>query len=130
MMRHSIAIFVACLVSSVSLSAQGPRGTLIVSNMNDNTATILDAASGRGWHHPPAKGREVAASPGGHWAIVSSYGIQESRATASPSSTWRVTRSCARSTCTVSTAHGMASLPGDSVVGHRARKQGGGSRRL
>jgi DNA-binding beta-propeller fold protein YncE len=55
-----------------------PRGTVVVSNMNDNTATILDAATGRtlatlstgeGPH-------EVAVSHDGRRAMVSDYGVR------------------------------------------------------
>ena len=48
-MRRSLSrIAVAAGMAWSAASAQErPRGTVVVSNMNDNTATILDAESGR-----------------------------------------------------------------------------------
>jgi DNA-binding beta-propeller fold protein YncE len=60
-------------------SAAAPRGTVIVSNMNDNTAMLIDARSrvllgtlptGRAPH-------EVATSRDGRWALVSNYGVRD-----------------------------------------------------
>lgn len=60
-------------------SAAAPVGTVIVSNMNDNTAMLLDARThallatlptGRAPH-------EVATSHDGRWALVSNYGVRE-----------------------------------------------------
>ena len=62
-----------------SSSAAVPGGTVIVSNMNDNTAMLLDARSrallatlptGRAPH-------EVATSHDGRWALVSNYGVRD-----------------------------------------------------
>ena len=51
-------------------------GTLVASNMNDNSATIIDAASGRVRATvPTGEGpHEVAISNDGRWAMVSNYG--------------------------------------------------------
>src|ERR1700755_1670986 len=60
-------------------SAAGVAGTVIVSNMNDNTAMLLDARThaliatlptGRAPH-------EVATSHDGRWALVSNYGVRD-----------------------------------------------------
>lgn len=60
-------------------SAAGPSGTVIISNMNDNTAMLLDARTrsllatlptGRAPH-------EVATSHDGRWALVSNYGVRD-----------------------------------------------------
>jgi YVTN family beta-propeller protein len=94
-------------------------GTLVVSNMNDNTATILDARTlatlatlptGRAPH-------EVAISHDGRWALVSNYGTRDA-----PGSTITVididSRTVARTIELSDTRrpHGMVFLPGDSVV--------------
>jgi YVTN family beta-propeller protein len=56
----------------------GPAGTVIAANMNDNTATIIDAASNRVLATlPTGEGpHEVATSRDGRWAAVSNYGIR------------------------------------------------------
>ncbi len=113
--------FVLCLVVlSTPIAAQSrPAGTVIVSNMNDHTATLIDAASGRviatlatgeGPH-------EVAASHDGKWALVSNYGVR-----GKPGHTITVidvARASVAKTIELGDAgrpHGMAFLPGDTVV--------------
>src|SRR4029077_10045878 len=67
------------LVSSTALGAQArPSGTIITSNMNDNTATVIDASTGRVVATcPPGEGpHEVAISRDGRWAAVSNYGVR------------------------------------------------------
>lgn len=67
------------LLAVLALSAApAPKGTVIVTNMNDNTATVIDAASGRVLATlPTGEGpHEVAASHDGRWAVVSNYGIR------------------------------------------------------
>lgn len=63
----------------VGWSLAGPTGTVVVTNMNDHTATIIDAATnatlatlatGQGPH-------EVAVSNDGRLAVVSNYGTRE-----------------------------------------------------
>ncbi len=58
--------------------SQGPplHGTLLATNMNDNTVTVLDLASGRTLATLPtgAAPHEVAVSHDGRWAVVSNYG--------------------------------------------------------
>jgi YVTN family beta-propeller protein len=83
-MRHLRAFIVAVTMVCVAflpVDAQAdrrPSGTVIVSNMNDNTATVLDAASGRVLATlPTGEGpHEVAASHDGRWALVSNYGVR------------------------------------------------------
>ena len=55
-----------------------PGGTLVVSNMNDHTATVIDAASGRVRATLPTGvgPHEVAVSHDGKWAVVSNYGVR------------------------------------------------------
>ena len=55
-----------------------PRGTIVASNMNDNTATVIDAATGRVLATlPTGEGpHEVATSHDGRWAVVSNYGVR------------------------------------------------------
>jgi YVTN family beta-propeller protein len=77
--------FPLALAFSVSLagraSAQSrarPTGTIVVSNMNDNTATVIDVATDRVLATlPTGEGpHEVATSHNGRWAIVSNYGVR------------------------------------------------------
>jgi YVTN family beta-propeller protein len=66
------------LVLSGTPTLPAPSGTLVVANMRDNTASIIDIASrktiavvptGQGPH-------EVAVSHDGRWAVVSNYGVR------------------------------------------------------
>ncbi|MEP6491812.1 MAG: hypothetical protein ABJF01_03995 [bacterium] len=115
-----------CLIATYSvpsgLAAQaerGPTGTLIVSNMNDNTATIVNAASGRVLATlPTGEGpHEVAASHDGRWAVVSNYGVR-----GKPGNTITVidvARLAVARTITIKDyqqPHGMAFLPGDTIL--------------
>lgn len=98
---------------------QANSGTVVVSNMNDNTATLLDARTlatlatlptGRAPH-------EVAISHDGRWALVSNYGTREA-----PGNTITVIdvdgRAVARTIELAETRrpHGMVFLPGDSII--------------
>jgi DNA-binding beta-propeller fold protein YncE len=71
------SIVVAALASSLG-AQERPRGTVVVSNMNDNTAMILDAASGKTLATlPTGEGpHEVAVSHDGRRAVVSNYGVR------------------------------------------------------
>lgn len=100
-------------------AAPGPTGTVIVTNMNDHTATVIDAASNRVLATlPTGEGpHEVAVSHDGRWAAVSNYGAR-----GKPGSTLTLIDlehlAVAR---TVSLAphqrpHGIAFLPGDTLV--------------
>lgn len=114
--------FGATLLVSGALVAQAPSrpsGTLIVSNMNDHTATIIDAATGKVHATvPTGEGpHEVATSHDGRWALVSNYGVR-----GKPGSTITVIdveRAAVARTIDLKDAgrpHGMAFLPGDSLV--------------
>ncbi len=96
-----------------------PAGTLVVSNMNDATATVIDVAhcavlatlpTGEGPH-------EVAGSRDGRWMVVSNYGVR-----GRPGNSLTVidltTVSVARTIDlgTYQRPHGMAFLPGDTLL--------------
>jgi YVTN family beta-propeller protein len=75
------AAVVALGLGAIVLAAappEMPRGTIVASNMNDNTATVIDAASGRVLATlPTGEGpHEVATSHDGKWAVVSNYGVR------------------------------------------------------
>src|SRR5262245_19530049 len=118
---RSRSVFTALLLSMVStaLRAQsGPPGTLIVSNMNDNTATIINSANGRVIATLPTgeAPHEVATSHDGRWAIVSNYGVR-----GKPGNTITVIdveRHAIARTIDLKEyvqPHGMAFLPGDTL---------------
>ena len=58
--------------------APAPVGTVIVANMADNTATLIDVASRRVVATLPtgSGAHEVAVSHDGRWAVVSNYGVR------------------------------------------------------
>lgn len=72
------AVLCAAREHGLAQGNRGPSGTVVVSNMNDNTATVLDAGSGRVLATlPTGEGpHEVATSHDGRWAFVSNYGIR------------------------------------------------------
>lgn len=96
-----------------------PPGTLIVSNMTDHTATIIDAGSSRVRATlPTGEGpHEVAVSRDGRTALVSNYGVR-----GAPGSSITVidvaTATVARTLPLTGfqRPHGMAFLPGDTLV--------------
>jgi YVTN family beta-propeller protein len=126
--RSSIARAILCAASCTlalpfvanAQRAQGrPTGTVVVSNMDDHTATVIDAATGNVLATlPTGRGpHEVAISHDGRWAVISNYGP---RGEAGNSITVIdvVRRRVAR---TLEIAghdhpHGMAFLPGDSLL--------------
>lgn len=72
-MRSCCAILTfAC---ALPLSAQ----TLVVANMNDTTAQLLDISTGtvRATFPTTSAPHEVAVSPNGRWAVVTDYGAQQ-----------------------------------------------------
>lgn len=96
-----------------------PHGTIVASNMRDNTATIIDAAKGKvlatlATGEAP---HEVATSHDGKWAVVSNYGTREH-----PGNSITVVDISALSVArTIDLGeyrrpHGMAFFPGDSVL--------------
>ena len=86
-MRH-LAPFMAALVAcspGVRVSSDPaaavttpPTGTVIVANMGDNSATLIDVASRRTVATLPTGNgaHEVAVSRNGRWAVVSNYGAR------------------------------------------------------
>jgi YVTN family beta-propeller protein len=116
------------------LAAQGrapagtaPSGTIVVSNMNDATATVIDAATGRVHATlPTGQGpHEVVVTGDGRWALVSNYGVR-----GKPGNTITVidvARAAVARTITVAgfqSPHGMSVLPGDSLVAVTAERNG------
>ncbi|MGE0443337.1 MAG: YncE family protein [Gemmatimonadales bacterium] len=78
---HPVRSLAAALVLTLGAAqpAAGPTGTLVVTNMRDHTATILDLASGRTLA-TLATGEaphEAAVSHDGRWAVVTNYGVRE-----------------------------------------------------
>jgi YVTN family beta-propeller protein len=63
---------------NVAATSVGPVGTVIVANMGDNTATLIDVASKRVIATLPTGNgaHEVAVSHDGRWAVVSNYGVR------------------------------------------------------
>ena len=59
-------------------STAAPTGTIIVANMGDHTATLIDVATKRVVATlPTGQGaHEVAVSRDGRWAVVSNYGVR------------------------------------------------------
>src|SRR5215213_5479578 len=72
------ALFASGFGPSAGAQAVRPTGTLIVSNMTDNTATIVDVATNRVLATlPTGEGpHEVATSHDGRTALVSNYGVR------------------------------------------------------
>ena len=122
-MKHLTAVWsVAALIAAgpaPDSSPSGPAGTVVVTNMNDNTATIIDAASGRVLATlPTGEGpHEVATSHDGRWAVVSNYGVR-----GKPGNTLTVIdldKLAVDRTISLGTyqrPHGIAFYPGDSVL--------------
>lgn len=100
-------------------AAAGPRGTLVVSNMNDATVTVLDAATGRVRATLPTgqAPHEVAVSHDGRWALVSNYGVR-----GAPGHTLTVVDVVAGTVARTldlgafQRPHGLAFLPGDTLA--------------
>jgi len=113
---------VACAPNATRGAAEaGPAGTLVVANMGDNTATVIDVATRRTLATlPTAAGpHEVAVSHDGRWAVVSGYGIR-----GAPGNTLTVIDLAAPVPVVARTInlgayrrpHGSAFLPGDSLL--------------
>ena len=105
--------------ANTAAGSPAASGTVVVSNMNGNTATLLDARTlatlatvptGRAPH-------EVAISHDGRWALVSNYGTRDA-----PGNTITVIDVDARNVARtielsdVRRPHGMVFLPGDTVL--------------
>jgi YVTN family beta-propeller protein len=117
--RQAAALLIALAAPSHRVLAQSPTGSVVVSNMNDNTAMIVDLASrqvvatlptGEGPH-------EVAISRDGRLAAVSNYGVRGrpgNAITIIDISSRRVDRTIDLGQ--YQRPHGMSFLPGDSVL--------------
>jgi YVTN family beta-propeller protein len=120
LVRTALLGAVLTLASTHAASAQDrPTGTLVVSNMNDHTATVLDAATGRVLATlPTGRGpHEVAMSHDGRWAVVSNYGPRGepgNSITVIDAPGHRVARTIAITG--YERPHGMAFLPGDTLL--------------
>jgi DNA-binding beta-propeller fold protein YncE len=117
MLRLGFLIAAALLLPAGQ--SRRPAGTVIVTNMNDHTATLLDAGSGTvlatlATGEAP---HEVAVSHDGRWAVVSNYGVRER-----PGTTLSVIDlDSLKVTGTIDLSphrrpHGMAFLAGDSLL--------------
>jgi YVTN family beta-propeller protein len=114
--RGAIGVMIA---GAAAHAQERPGGTVVVSNMNDNTAMILDAATGRTLATlPTGEGpHEVAVSHDGRRAVVSNYGVR-----GKPGHT--LTLIDVERLDTVRTIdlrdyqrpHGMVFLPGDTIL--------------
>jgi len=110
---------VPALVPAPSAQGARPTGTVVVSNMSDNTVTVIDVADGRvAATLPTGEGpHEVAISRDGRTALVSNYGVR-----GKPGHTITVidvAKATVVRTLTLETVrrpHGMAFLPGDTIV--------------
>jgi len=96
-----------------------PRGTIVASNMRDNTATVIDAASRKVLATLPTgeAPHEVATTHDGKWAVVSNYGTRErpgNSITVIDLSRLVVSRTIDLGD--YRRPHGMAFFPGDTVL--------------
>jgi YVTN family beta-propeller protein len=98
------------------------HGTVVVANMNDNTATVIDLASHRTLATLPtgAGPHEVAISHDGRWAVVSNYGPQKEPGHTLTVIDLRPSVPVVVRTIDLGTGnnrpHGSAFLPGDSTM--------------
>lgn len=96
-----------------------PTGTIIASNMNDHTASLIDATDGRTIATlPTGKGpHEVAVSHDGRWAVVSNYGVgREAGSTITVIDVASATVARTIDLGTYRRPHGIAFLPGDTTL--------------
>jgi YVTN family beta-propeller protein len=113
------SILLALTATLAMAAPDTPHGTIVASNMRDNTATIIDAASGRVLATlPTGEGpHEVATTHDGNWAVVSNYGVR-----GSPGNSITVidlTRLVVARTIDLGDykrPHGMAFFPGDTTL--------------
>ena len=97
------------------------EGVVVVANMNDNTATIIDAAERTTLATIPtgAGPHEVAVSRGGRWAVVSNYGVRGAPGNSLTVIDLSVNPPAVSRTIDLGeykNPHGSAFLPGDSLV--------------
>jgi len=119
--RHTIAAALAAGVASAAPAAaqvSGLGGTLIVTNKQPGTATIVDVASGRTLATLPTGNgpHEIALSSDGRMAVITDYGAQQAGRTLTviEMPAMRVARTIDLTPYT--RPHGITFLPGDSVV--------------
>lgn len=77
-MKHALTLLL--LTSSIAAAQRGPSGTLVASNMDAHTVSLVDIASGKTLATTPVGTgpHEVAVSPDGRQAVVAIYGNRES----------------------------------------------------
>ena len=104
---------------ATATSTAAPSGTVIVANMGDHTATLIDVASKRVVATlPTGQGaHEVAVSHDGRWAVVSNYGVRG--APGNSLTVIDVPGAIVARTITLAEhrrPHGSVFLPGDSLL--------------
>lgn len=104
--------------SAAGAQVAGLTGTLVVANKGPSTATIIDVRSGRTLATLPTGNgpHEVVLSSDGRWAVVTDYGAQQDGRTLTVIDVpgLRVARTIDLGEYT--RPHGIAFLPGDSLV--------------
>lgn len=119
-MTRFLFLLILLAFSAVSaMESMAQSGTVIVANMSDNTATLIDASTGDVLATLPTgpSPHEVAVTSDGETAVITNYGNQ-----GLPGSTLTVIDVPSLSVVkTISTGvhgrpHGIAYLPGDSLV--------------
>jgi YVTN family beta-propeller protein len=116
-MRAHIALGLLFAAASASAQTPGLTGTIIVTNKQPSTATIIDVASGRALATLPtgAGPHEVVLTQDGRLAVVTDYGgAPRKTLTVIDVPAMKVVRTIDLGTYTA--PHGIAFLPGDSVV--------------
>lgn len=118
-MRVALGLLLSPLLLVQTGQTPRPVGTVIVTNMNDHSATILHAGSGAVLGTLPTgeAPHEVAVSSDGRWAVVSNYGVRErpgTTLTVIDIDSLKVTRTIDLSPHR--RPHGMAFLAGDSLL--------------
>src|SRR5689334_6078612 len=114
-----IPSFLLVLLALGVRASETPRGTIVASNMRDNTATVIDAASHKVLATLPTgeAPHEVATTHDGKWAVVSNYGTRErpgNSITVIDLSRLVVSRTIDLGD--YRRPHGMAFFPGDTVL--------------
>ena len=116
-MLKRIALAAALIAPPALAQVPGLSGTLIVTNKQPSTATIIDVGSGRviGTLPTGSGPHEVVLSSDGRWAVVTDYGGQPRKTlTVIDVATMRVARTIDLGQYTA--PHGIVMLPGDSLV--------------
>lgn len=117
-MHTRLAFALALAANAAAAQVPGLAGTLVVTNKGPSTATILDVASGRTLATLPTGGgpHEVVLSSDGRWAVITDYGAQQGGRTLTVIDVpaLRVARTIDLGEYT--RPHGIAFLPGDSLV--------------